>query len=392
MKTYLYVTPFFPAPGNWRGAYCLDFVKAVARTGRYRVEVLREGDGRDYEVDGVVVHTFRARHLPSNVFPSLFARGNARNFLAAVSRAGIDLKDIAVCHGNTAFTIHYPLAVKEAAPHCLTVMHHHDLASFGLNNGRLRHFWPYNLIQFPVLRRLHERYDVHVFVSEASRRNFLAAPRTDSAFADYRRQMWGLPYRSVRIGRSVILHNGVDRTLFNASGKASRSADSLVIGCVGNFQELKGQMTLLEAVERIGRHRMKLVFLGSGPELARCRCFAEEHGIDAEFRTEVRHEALPAFYRELDLFVLPSVFEGFGCVYTEAHACGVPFIACRGQGMDDLIPPEDRRLWLCKERDPEDLAKKIQHFHANRPAQRLTEDQDIDKLIERFLREIDRIS
>lgn len=385
MKTYLYVTPFFPTPGNWRGAYCLDFVKAAARTGRYRVEVFREGDGRDYEVDGVVVHTFRARHLPSNVFPSLFARGNARCFLESVRRAGIDLKDVAVCHGNTAFTIHYPLAVKAVNPRCLTVLHHHDLASFGLNNGRLRHLWPYNMIQFPVLRRLHERYDIHVFVSEASRRNFLSAPKTDSTYADYRRQMRGLPYRGVRIRRSVILHNGVDGTLFNASGKASGRADSFVIGCVGNFEKLKGQMTLLEAVERIGHRRIRVVFLGSGPELARCRSFAERHGIDAEFRSEVRHEELPSFYRGLDLFALPSAFEGFGCVYTEAHACGAPFIACRGQGTDDIIPAEDRGKWLCEPRNPADLADRIAGYREHRWEQRLTENQDIDFLVRRFL-------
>ena len=89
--------------------------------------------------------------------------------------------------------------------------------------------------------------------------------------------------------------------------------------------------------------------------------------------------------------MLPSVFEGFGCVYTEAHACGVPFIACEGQGMDDLICPEERSLWLCKPHDPDDLARKILHFCEKRPVQRLVEDQDIDMLIGGFMCAIERI-
>lgn len=60
--------------------------------------------------------------------------------------------------------------------------------------------------------------------------------------------------------------------------------------------------------------------------------------------------------------------------------------------MDDLILPEERHLWLCRERDPEDLAEKILYFYENRPVQHLTEDQDIDKLVERFCGQIEQLS
>ena len=90
---YAVVTPFFPSPQSWRGAYCLDFVKALMRTGRYRVVVFTEGRGGDYEIEGIKVHVFRATRLPSNVFPMLFARRNQRRFLAAVAQSGVNLAD-----------------------------------------------------------------------------------------------------------------------------------------------------------------------------------------------------------------------------------------------------------------------------------------------------------
>ena len=272
--------------------------------------------------------------------------------------------------------------------------------------GALRHCWFYNLIQFPLLRRLHERMDCHVFISEAARRSFLEAPDASwTMYADYKKQMRGLPYRPARIKDSVILHNGVDKGIFKVErvGEGGQRTDnSFIIGCVGNFQELKGQETLIRAVARVnevevekigGRRRVEILFVGSGERLETCWRLAEELGVDAEFLREVSHEKLADFYRGLDLFVLPSTFEGFGCVYTEAHSCGVPFIACEGQGTDDIIPIEDRGKWLCKQNDPEDLARKIGDYisrveRGEHVEQRLNEDQDIDILVGKFAEEI----
>ena len=179
MKTYLYVTPFFPKPGDWRGSYGYDFVRAVKASGRYRVEVFVGGtESVDYEVGGICVHEFHEKYLPSNILPFFWRRRNEKSFLDAVRRAGVDAEEVAVCHGNTANYAIYALAAKSEFPRCRSILHHHDLFSFGLRNGILRHCWLYNLLMFPVFRRLHERIDLHVFISERSRRSFLDAPDT----------------------------------------------------------------------------------------------------------------------------------------------------------------------------------------------------------------------
>lgn len=392
---YIVVTPFFPSPHDWSGAYCYDFVQALLRNGKYDVRVFVPGAGGGYDYHGVHVTTFRMRILPSVIFPFLFSRFNQGSFLAAVRSTGIKLEDVAICHGHTAIYGIYPLAIKQANPNCLTLLHHHDCESFGLNLGRLRYFWLYKAIQFPLFRRMHEKIDCHVFISNVSRQSFEAVPDASwTIYKGYKRQMRGLSFmRSARIRESFILHNGVDIEIFNRSQEKSNPRQPTIL-CIANFIDWKSQITLLQALVRI-RERMDAVpslrLIGTGPLLGKCKKFVEKNGLQSSvtFESEVHHEQLPDIYRSASLFVLPSYFEGFGCVFTEAYACGVPFITCEGQGMDEFIPDDERHLWLCRPLDDADLAEKILYFFRYRPEQHLKDEIAIQPLVDRFVEQID---
>lgn len=399
-RVYLYITPFFPSLGNWRGAYCYDFVVALMKTGVYDVRVFVPGNGEDYTIGSVRVHRFPIRQLPSNIFPFLFAGKNQKSFINAVRKTGIKIEDVAVCHGHTANYAVYPMAIKKYNSKCVTLLHHHDPQSFGLNLGILRHFVPYSVIQFLILRKWHEKIDCHVFISEVTRKSFLCAPNTNwTIYKDYNAQMRGARLFScnpVSIKNYIVLHNGVDLDVFKFRNKSNKG-ENFVVGCIANFVDWKDQITLLKAISVLKSNRsisnlIKVIFVGSGFERMKCERFAKENGIDAEFRKEVRHEELPEFYHSLDLFVLPSYFEGFGCVFTEAWACGVPFITCEGQGMDDLIPKEERSKWLCRPRDPEDLANKISNYMSHQWEQKLSGPIGINDLVSEFVRKIQDLS
>ena len=393
---YLVVTPFFPSPECWRGAYCYDFVKALMRTGKYDVRVFVPGNGPDYDYQGVHVYRFPVKMLPSNIFPFFFAKWNQRSFIKKVKSVGIDVKNVAVCHGHTANFSIYPLAIKSKNSKCLTLLHHHDPQSFGLNNSRLSHCLPYNLIQFPILRWFHEQIDGHIFISKIVKQSFLSTPDTTwTRYTQYRKQMWALGcFSSPRIKNSIILHNGVDVSIFTQ--KKYDSSAGFTIGCIGNFGDWKDQQTLIKALSLLtakGIQAIKVRFIGTGEYLNTCKQLVAKLQLETmvTFETEVDHTQLPDFYRSLDLFVLPSYFEGFGCVFTEAYACGVPFITCEGQGMDDLIPGPERHLWLCKQQNPQDLADKVLYYYQNRPKQHLSGPIDIDVLVQNFVNEIEAL-
>jgi len=427
-KQYIVVTPFFPSPDNWRGAYCFDFVRALRREvekvgaierseiaeglrGQWKVLVFVPGAGEDYEIGGVKVYRFPTRQLPSNILPFLFARHNTRSFLNKVkevlmSTVDLDLKprpqtltSVKVCHAHTANCAIYALAAKRAFG-CKTLLHHHDLMSFGLNNGRLKHCGLYNHYLARQLKSMHEQIDCHVFISRLCQRSFETFPNIDwLGDADYSAQARGVKHMApVRIKRPIILHNGVDTSIFHPKdevevekvGRERMGSSPFVIGCVGNVEREKGQYDLLCAVKILqdAGKKVRCLFVGSGSDKSRCETFAKAHQLDVEFKNEMRHEQLPDFYRQLDLFVLPTWLDGFGCVYTEAYACGVPFIASTNAGVEDMIAGADRNLWLCKQRDPEDLASKILYYIQNRPQQRLKGEIEIGALVKKFVKEL----
>lgn len=400
LPVYLVITSYFPTPESWRCAFVYDQVRAIQRTGRYRVVVLNTLYGADYVYQGVEVLGCPSLWRKGTFLcPWLYERVNARIIEGVLARHGIDVASIAVAHCHMVTVAAFGLALRRRNPRIKVLCQSHDLDPYKvlLTYARKNPFGIKTKLYFAYHRSLMEAVDAWVSISDACSEVLLNSPRQRHG-ADYR------PMRSVmdilkrarkaRVKTIIRLHNGVDREMFSAVTK--ERGESFTMGCIGNFFEGKGQADLLRALVLLDREKAlgenwRLRCIGSGHLLQACKAIAEAGGIagHVSFETEMDHTLLPDFYRSLDLFVLPSYFEGFGCVFTEAWACGTPFITCEGQGMDDLIFPEDRPLWLCKPRNPEDLAEKIANYCRNRPEQRLSSPIDIDTLIPRFLDEVE---
>lgn len=101
---------------------------------------------------------------------------------------------------------------------------------------------------------------------------------------------------------------------------------------------------------------VKYLVIGRGDDQPRLARLAAEMGVADRviFAGFVPTEALVDHYRLADAYVMPSQ-EGFGIVYLEAMACGVPVLAGDDDGSAD--PLQDGRLgWPVPHRDPEAVA------------------------------------
>lgn len=131
---------------------------------------------------------------------------------------------------------------------------------------------------------------------------------------------------------------------------------------VGNLQPRKNLATLLEAygvAKAEGRISHQLVIVGGqGWQGARVLEQVKAQGLEGEvvLTGYVPTEDLPSLYSGADLFVYPSLYEGFGLPPLEAMACGTPVVASNAASLPEVLGDS---AWLVDPHDVRELASTI---------------------------------
>lgn len=181
--------------------------------------------------------------------------------------------------------------------------------------------------------------------------------------------------------RVVVLPNTVSDIYRPGEGSALRTRlgvdDKIVLLSVSRLdagQRYKGQERVIQIIEPLRRRGHDVVYLigGSGGDSVRLKALARDSGVAewVRFLGEIPYDMLPDLYRAADLYLMPSSGEGFGIVFLEAMACGLPALGlaaggapdalCEGVAVDepDLEDAVDRALQVVKP-DPEALSSRV---------------------------------
>ena len=157
-----------------------------------------------------------------------------------------------------------------------------------------------------------------------------------------------------------VVYNGTDPKLF-APDSAPRETSNILI--VGNLLAGKGHELVLRAFAKIkdSHPGSKISMIGDGADRERFAALANHLGISDRvyFHGRLGRSKVAEAMRNCTVFVLPSRFEGLGCVYLEAMACGKPVIACRGQGIEEIIRHRENG-WLIPVDGLEELIQGLQ--------------------------------
>lgn len=404
-KLYISITPFFPTKDSFRGPYVYDQVKAIEKNSDYEVIVFKPKRPwtrtMTYDYEGIKVYYFDSIEMPSYILNGLTNDINSYLFIKRVKELGIQINDIAVAHGHTSQFAAYALALKNLNPKIKAIVQHHDCDPFTIRNGKWAKKKWNAIFRANKSIELFEKVDLHVCVSEGMKDSLLSFPNAPQHlyYDDYRNALSAVKgVRKPKIKDVYVLYNGVDCDKFKPLEKTLDlegrvNIKPYTIGCIANFVELKDQITLLKALKILvdnGIHDIKIIFVGSGPTLSNCKQYIVNNNLTqyVDILSEFEHSRLRGYYQSLDLFVLPTYFEGFGCVCTEAAACGVPFMICKYQGVAEYIGKDDEDLWTFEPHDYKTLARLIANAKSQNLKQTLIQPYDINTLVAGYLKYI----
>ena len=143
-------------------------------------------------------------------------------------------------------------------------------------------------------------------------------------------------------GRIRVVTPGVDR----APAAAGSPGPGLRLLCVATLTPRKGHDVLLRALADLAEHPWQLYCVGSSDRnplwADRIRRLRRDLGLEdrVSFTGALSDAELEGQYRQADLFVLPTRFEGYGMVVAEALARGLPVVATRTGVLPDLVDPQ----------------------------------------------------
>ena len=112
---------------------------------------------------------------------------------------------------------------------------------------------------------------------------------------------------------------------------------------VGSIESRKNVLQAVESLLYIPAD-ISLVIIGRPtPYTQKVMAYAQRHNL--QHRVKVLHgvpdEHLPAIYSMAEVFVYPSVYEGFGIPIIEAIRCGLPVVGCSGSCLEEAGGPDN---------------------------------------------------
>lgn len=134
---------------------------------------------------------------------------------------------------------------------------------------------------------------------------------------------------------------------------------------VGRLDPLKGQGVLLAAMAELQRRgcRVSLAVIGGGSRQSVLQTLSRKLGVDTSVRWlgAVGQDEIRTYYKDADIFCLPSFAEGIPVVLMEAMAMGVPVVTSRIAGIPELITNDGEGL-LVRPGRPDELADALQRL------------------------------
>lgn len=143
-----------------------------------------------------------------------------------------------------------------------------------------------------------------------------------------------------------VIHNAIDEDGFlsdatpdQIKGRHDIKNHQKIIGVVGRLNPEKGQMVFLRGFQEVVRAfpETRALIIGDGQDMGLLKEFCKLHRLESNVVFTGYQSDISAYYRVLDIFVLPSLSEGLPNAVLEAMSFGIPVICTSVGGVPEVI-------------------------------------------------------
>jgi len=172
----------------------------------------------------------------------------------------------------------------------------------------------------------------------------------------------------------VVVPNGVDvekfnqQRIINAQNTKYNINGKKVILTDSRLEKKNGVADLIRALAILKETNddITLLVIGDGTEKIALNRLAVELGLTDDhlkFLGKIPYDEIQNYYALADVFARPSLSEGFGNVFIQAMATGIPVIATPVGGIVDFLK-DGETGWFCEVNNPKSIAEKIKYVLA----------------------------
>lgn len=203
-------------------------------------------------------------------------------------------------------------------------------------------------------------------------RSVAAGVVISSALEQFVQQVEHAPARKINLIPYGMVNPQPDSAAFVQARRALRAElglaeDAVLVGMVSRLIEQKGIIYALEAFARVCAEypAAQLVIAGDGELRAALEARSNVLGLAGRVHFLGWREDAPAVLRALDIFLMPSLWEGFGLTLLEAMSARLPVIASHVSAIPEVVVHGETG-YLVARRDPDAIAYALRLLLADR--------------------------
>lgn len=191
--------------------------------------------------------------------------------------------------------------------------------------------------------------------------------------------------------KAIAIYNGIDLKKFEFSKKSREYVINII--AVGRLTEQKDYPNFLKALSLLpNKSIINVKIVGDGSEKNNIQKLISEYNLENTVEMLGRREDIPQLFSKADIFVLSSLYEGFGLVVAEAMASNTFVVATDSGGVKEvmggygiLVPPNDSEALAKGILSAINLSDEEIRINNSGARNHVSNNFDIDKIVEKWL-------